>query len=190
MKDFINKINAHHDALSRLKDDLELQETLHDLIDKIVLALSKDNKLMICGNGGSAADAQHMAAEFIGRFAFDSRPLPALTLTSDTSTITCIANDYKFEDIFKRQIEGLGREGDIILGISTSGASENILRALEKARDMNITTAILTSTKANLEKLICNYAIKVEASNTATIQEMHLIIEHYICEQVELRLCG
>ena len=170
-----------------LSNDTTL-EKIEDVAQTIISAIKFGNKLLICGNGGSAADAQHMAGEFVCRFYKDREPLPAIALTTDTSVITAISNDYAYDQIFARQVKALGKKGDILFGISTSGASKNILEAFKVAREMGIKTILLTGKE---EKSIGPYSdiiIKTPSSDTPRIQEMHLLIEHIICELVETLL--
>ena len=190
MTDLRFNISQHQKALDELYDDINLMNIVDSVVDAIVHAFDSGNKLMIFGNGGSAADAQHLAAEFLGRFAFDSRPLPAITLTSDTSTLTCISNDYSFEEVFKRQIEGIGRKGDVAFGISTSGTSANVLAAFGAAKKIGINTVFLTSKRSRTDHKFVDFSIKIPSTSTATIQELHLIVEHYICGKVEKIMCG
>jgi D-sedoheptulose 7-phosphate isomerase len=146
-------------------------------------------KLLLCGNGGSAADCQHMAAEFVSRLSrqFDRRALPALALTTDTSFLTAFGNDYSFDGVFERQVEAFGASGDVLIAISTSGNSPNVLRAVEAARRKNIRTIALTGNSGGLSTL-ADLAIKVPSANTQYIQETHLAIEHVLCELVESTL--
>ena len=153
-------------------------------------AIKNGGKLMICGNGGSAADAQHMAAEFINRFLKERRPLPALALSTDTSNLTSIANDYSFEDIFSKQVEALGKKGDVLMGISTSGNSKNVIKAIEAANGMGITTVgLLGKNGGNITK-IADKSITIPSDSTPRIQEMHIFIIHTICQMVEDNVCG
>lgn len=143
---------------------------------------------MFCGNGGSAADSQHLAAEFTGRFIKDRRPLPGLALSTDTSALTCIGNDYHFNDIFLRQIQALGKEGDCLIGISTSGNSENILRAFIAAKELGIKTIGLLGRDGGKLACLSDIAIIVPSDVTARIQEAHILIGHTICGGVEQAL--
>jgi D-sedoheptulose 7-phosphate isomerase len=142
-------------------------------------------KILFCGNGGSAADSQHLAAELIGRYRHDRRPLPALALTVDTSALTAIANDYGFSEIFARQVQGLGQPGDLLVGISTSGNSANVLRALDVARSMAMHTIGLTGGDGGKMLPICDICIKVPSGRVNRIQEMHIAIGHILCGLVE-----
>ena len=155
------------------------------LAEKIATAFTNDRKLMICGNGGSAADAQHIAAEFVNRFVLERPPLPAIALTTDTSIITSIGNDYSFEEIFSKQVKAIGVEGDILLGISTSGDSPNVAMAVKDARKRGIYTAGLTGgTGGQLESLV-NLVLVVKSKATARIQETHIFAGHLICQMVD-----
>lgn len=189
MSDLHEILDEHIGLFCAIRGDESFLNCLKQVADVIAGVMEQHGKLMICGNGGSAADAQHMAAEFLGRFAFDSRPLPAITLTSDTSTLTCVSNDYSYDEIFARQVEGLGKSDDILLCISTSGTSPNILRALEVARHKNIASVLLTSERLPSDD-IADLIIKVPSENTARIQEMHIFIIHFLCGYVEKRICG
>jgi D-sedoheptulose 7-phosphate isomerase len=160
-------------------------------IDLIENAFKNGNKLMICGNGGSAADSQHMAAEFTSRLTkdFDRPSLPALALTTDTSFLTAFANDCGYDGIFARQIEGLGKNGDVLLGITTSGGSKNVLLAIEQCQKMGISVVALTG-QDGLRGASADSVIAVPSNDTQFVQESHLSIEHIICAQVEQRLYG
>jgi D-sedoheptulose 7-phosphate isomerase len=144
--------------------------------------------LLIAGNGGSAADAQHIAAEFVSRFNFDRPGLPALALTTDTSILTAVGNDYGYEQLFRRQIEANGIGGDVFLGISTSGNSPNILQALEAARLKGMTTFGLTGDTGGKMRELCDFCLCVPSSDTPRIQEAHILIGHTLCAMVELAL--
>ena len=148
-------------------------------------AFVSGNKLMLCGNGGSAADSQHIAAEMTGRFIKDRKPLPAIALTTDTSTLTCIANDYSFEHVFARQVSALGRPGDVLLAISTSGNSENVIKAMQAAKDLSIKTVALTGRDGGRIKSLADFSIVVPSLTTARIQEAHIFIGHIICGLIE-----
>ncbi len=183
-----NKIQEKINKLIMLQNDDRLIAIILKAADSIVHAVKTGKKLMICGNGGSAADAQHIAGEFLCRFYKDRNPMPAIALSTDTSVITAISNDYSYDDIFSRQVTALGKEGDVILGISTSGNSRNVLEAFKSAQKNKIQTILLTG---NIEREIWEYSnivINVPSPDTPTIQEMHLIIEHLICEIVEKKV--
>ena len=144
--------------------------------------------MLLCGNGGSAADAQHLAAELSGRFYYDRAPLPAEALHTNSSFTTAVANDYSFEDIYSRAVHASGRKGDILIGLSTSGNSENIIRALKTAREMGILTVGMTGETGGKMKPFCDYLINVPSDDTPRIQESHILIGHIICELVESSL--
>lgn len=182
-----------HIIESILADSLKVKEdftrknmsNLVLLAEKIASTFTNDRKLMICGNGGSAADAQHIAAEFVNRYQLERPPLPALALTTDTSVITSIGNDYSFDDIFSKQIKALGMGGDILLVISTSGASKNVLSAAKDARDQGIYTAgFIGCDGGKLAKLV-DLALVVKSDATPRIQEAHILAGHILCHLVD-----
>ena len=151
-------------------------------------ALRNGGKLMFCGNGGSAADSQHLASEFTGRFVNDRRPLAALALSTDSSALTCIANDYAFDQVFERQLRGLGRSGDVLVAISTSGRSANVQRAVQAAREGGIAVVGLLGRDGGTLKPLCDVALVVPSDTTARIQEAHIFIGHTLCAMVEQAL--
>jgi D-sedoheptulose 7-phosphate isomerase len=160
-------------------------------VEIVAAALGGGTKLLLFGNGGSAADAQHLAAELVGRFQNERQPLPAIALTTDTSALTAIANDYGYDEVFARQIRALGRTGDVALAISTSGRSPNVLRATEAARSMGMTTIALTGGDGGALTGLADVSLRVSAStHSARIQETHILIGHVLCELVERRLFG
>ena len=167
---------------------LNLSDDILSVCEVISKAYKNDKKLILFGNGGSAADAQHIAAELVGKFKKIRKPLPAIVLHGNTSSLTAISNDFGYEFSFERQIEAFVKEGDVVIGISTSGKSENVVRALLKAKMLGATTVALTGEKG----MKCNvdYEIKVPSNNTARIQEAHILIGHIICECVEKDLFG
>lgn len=166
-------------SLSSLGSDVERAATL------ISAALRGGRKLMLCGNGGSAADSQHIAAELSGRFVNDRRPLAAVALSTDTSTMTCIANDYTFDEVFSRQVMGLGLKGDCLLAISTSGNSRNVIRAAEVARAAGIQVIGLLGKGGGALRALCDVPIVVPSKTTARIQEAHIFVGHTLCALVE-----
>lgn len=151
-------------------------------------ALEQGKTIFWCGNGGSAAESSHLAVELIGRFKNNRRPLPSISLNSDTSAITCIANDFGYDEIFARQLEGLAKEGDVLVVLSTSGKSENILRALRKAKELGVTSIALLGKGGGAAANLANHAIIIESSETARIQEIHLLIGHTFCEFAEMEM--
>ena len=165
-------------------------ETLIDITLLLVDVIRRGDKVMLFGNGGSAADAQHIAAEFVNRYRIERRPLPALALTTDTSILTAIGNDYDFSDIFAKQIMALGRAGDAVIGISTSGRSENVNRGLRAAREIGVTTIGLGGAPDSEMKDHCDKYLSVYGAPTPRIQETHLIIGHTIVELVDMKLFG
>ncbi len=173
-----------------LKRGLQAQVgTLIEIADRLVQAFRKGNKVLLFGNGGSAADAQHIAGELAGKFYQDREPLPALALTTNTSSLTAIANDYGFETVFARQIQGLIKEGDIVIGISTSGASPNVIRGIEKAKQLGATTVAFTGAGGTL-KDIADYVLSIQSNDVPRIQEVHITAGHIICYLVEQALFG
>ena len=155
------------------------------LSEKIASTFLGDGKLLICGNGGSAADAQHMAAEFVNRFQLERPPLPAMALTTDSSVITSIGNDYSFEEVFSKQVKALGMEGDVLLAISTSGDSKNVLAAVEAARNQGLYTAALLGKDGGTLRKMVDMPLIVACDVTARIQEAHILAEHIICHMVD-----
>ncbi len=163
-------------------------ETLSQVVKVIVEAFKAGNKLLLFGNGGSAADAQHLAAEFINRYLIERPPLPALALTTDTSVLTSISNDYSFPEVFVKQIKALGKAGDVAIGISTSGTSPNVIKGLKTAKEMGLKTIALVGGDGGELAKIADWALIVESASTPRIQEVHITIGHIICEMVDLML--
>jgi D-sedoheptulose 7-phosphate isomerase len=168
-----------------LLGNADIVSTIAEVSAALIDTLDKGNKLLLFGNGGSAADAQHIAAEFVGRFGFDRPALPALALSVNTSCVTAIGNDYGFDLVFSRQIEALARPGDLAFGISTSGNSENVLQGLSVARKIGLTTVALAGCTGGKLKAAVDYCICVPATETPRIQECHILIGHIISELVE-----
>ena len=162
-----------------------LRGPVAELVQVCVAALREGKKLLFFGNGGSAADAQHIAAELTGRFRKDRSPLPGIALTTDTSAITAIGNDFGFEYLFSRQVEALGRPGDVAIGISTSGNSENVIRALRSARDAGLVAAGLTGGSGGRMRDVARPLVIVPSSVTSRIQEMHILMGHLLCSCIE-----
>ena len=169
-----------------------LAQTCQPDIEKAALAIAaalrSGGKVLACGNGGSAADAQHLVGEFIGRFLFNRPSLPAITLSADTSVLTALANDYGFETVFARQIESLGNPGDVLVAFSTSGKSPNVLRAIEAARRRKLKTIVLAGPDSNPVLETCDVCIHIPAPSTPRIQEMHTAVLHAICQRVETEM--
>lgn len=172
----------------KLSEDVENINKIAQVIDLLVDAFENGNKVLFCGNGGSAADAQHLAAEFSGRFYKDRKALPSEALHCNTSFLTAVANDYGYEKIYSRIVQGVGKSGDVLIGISTSGNSENIINAFSTAKEIGITTISLTGKHGGKMKLLSNVNINVDSDDTPRIQESHILIGHIICELVEERL--
>ena len=159
--------------------------TAQTIAAAVVAALRSGNKLLIAGNGGSAADAQHIAAEIVGRYKQDRPAWAAIALTTDTSALTAIANDYGFEQVFARQVEGLGQRGDVLLALSTSGRSPNILTALRTARTRGLVTIGFTGSKGEALGALCDYLLVSPGDDTAIVQKIHLAVAHGICDEIE-----
>ena len=153
--------------------------------EKIALALTSDRKLLLCGNGGSAADAQHIAAEFINRYELERPPLPAIALTTDTSILTSVGNDYSFNEVFSKQVKALGVEGDVLLAISTSGNSMNVVEAVKAAKSLGIFTVGLTGGEGGQLASLVDLSLVVKSRVTGRIQETHILLGHIICELVD-----
>ncbi len=188
----LNKIEKIIEDSINLKkityDDKALLDLIELSADSIIDAIKKDRKILIAGNGGSAADSQHMAAEFVSKFYHDRNAMPAIALTTDTSILTSISNDYDYSNIFARQIEAIGREGDIFIPITTSGNSENLIKAAQISSKMGIKVIGLTGNNGGKLRQFCNILLNINDTDTPRIQECHLMIEHIICELVEKEL--
>ena len=172
-------------ALTAFQADAAYRQTMTMMSETIVTALRAGKKLLIAGNGGSAGDAQHIAGEFISRLMYDRAPLAAIALTVDTSVITATGNDYGYEYIFERQVLGLGQEGDVFLGISTSGKSPNVLRAFDAARDRGLVSIGFSGADGGPMRERCTYLLEVPSGKTAIIQQIHIVAAHIVCALVE-----
>ncbi len=179
-----DKVTEHCESIRALENQ---NKSIEKIIRIIVKKLKIGGKLLLCGNGGSAADAQHLAAEFLIRLrpSINRIPIPAMTLAMDTSTLTACGNDFKFKDIFSRPFEALSKKNDVLIVISTSGNSSNIIDVLSKANKKNLTTIGFLGNKGGKAKSLCDYKIIVDSLNTAIIQETHIFMGHYIFEKVE-----
>ena len=185
MADFVHdQVAAAIGSLKQFAEDGAALRQIAEMGSVCAERLGAGNKILIAGNGGSAADSQHIAAEFVGRLALERRPLPAIALTTDTSILTAIGNDYGFESVFERQIRALGVQGDVFVGISTSGRSANILRAFSAAREKGIITMGLTGAGSDLISL-CDHLVRVPSKDTQRIQEIHTLIGHIVCAIAE-----
>jgi D-sedoheptulose 7-phosphate isomerase len=176
------------EALERAGLDADLLAVARNIAEAIAEALRGGNKLLISGNGGSAADAQHIAAEIVGRYKKDRPAYAAIALTTDTSALTAIGNDYGFEQVFARQIEGLGRRGDVLLALSTSGRSPNILAGLTTARQHGLVTVGFTGAKGASLGALCDHLLVAPSDDTAVIQQIHMAFAHGICDVIEQAL--
>jgi D-sedoheptulose 7-phosphate isomerase len=189
MQESIYKIiKESSDNFNNISNDKNITLEIEKIIDLIVNAFLNDNKLLLCGNGGSASDAQHIAAELSGRFLKERKPLYAEALNVNTSFLTAVANDYGFEKTYARMIEASGKRGDILLALSTSGNSPNVLLAIQKANELGMKTIGLTGIDGGEMNGICNILIKIPSSNTARIQEAHILTGHIICQLVEEKM--
>ena len=173
------------EALERASGDAGLLEVARKIAEVIASALRGGGKLLVAGNGGSAADAQHISAEIVGRYKKDRPAYAAIALTTDTSALTAISNDYGFEQLFARQVEGLGRRGDVLLALSTSGRSANILAALRTARERGLVTIGFTGAKGEALGALCDHLLVVPSDDTPIVQQIHLAIAHGICDEIE-----
>ena len=178
------------EALERAAADPSMRAVICDIAKTIAGSLRAGGKLLIAGNGGSAADAQHIAGEFLSRLNFDRNPLPALALTADTSVLTAVGNDYGFEKVFERQVRGLGRPGDVLIAISTSGRSANVLAALKAARERKIVTVGFTGNRDAPINGLCDQRLAAPSGETPIIQQIHMVAAHAICGLVERELFG
>ncbi|MCX6061853.1 MAG: D-sedoheptulose 7-phosphate isomerase [Campylobacterales bacterium] len=191
MKNYVIKQIADSAATKQaiLESDA-LLETIVTVAKACVEVYRQGKKTMLAGNGGSAADAQHIAAELVGRYGFDRPSIPSLALTTDTSNLTAIGNDYGYDKVFSRQLEGMGQEGDLFIGISTSGNSQNIINAFESAKDKGVTTVALVGRDGGKMAQMADYAIIIPSNATPRIQESHILIGHILCDIIEKELFG
>ena len=181
----IESILREHEAAFKASFGVENVKLLEKISEQIAEAFRRGNKLLLCGNGGSAADAQHIAAEFIGRFKKERKSLPAIALTTDSSVLTALANDYSYETVFSRQVEGLGEKGDILVAISTSGTSKNIVEAVKRAKDLGLITIGFTGKSGGDLKKLCDFNFSAGSLKTPHVQEMHITALHAVSEAVE-----
>lgn len=183
-----NCITASIDVKQQLLADEKIIDIVAACVAVITAAFNNGNKVLFCGNGGSAADAQHLAAEFSGRFYIDRDALPAEALHCNTSYLTAVANDYSYHDIYARLIKGIGKEGDVLIGLSTSGNSKNIVKAFEVARQKSMITIGLTGSTGGEMKALCDYLLNIPSTDTPRIQECHMLLGHTICQLVEEKI--
>lgn len=185
-----NQVKKSIDVKQKLLDSQELMDLTQEVALKCVEVYKNGNKTLIAGNGGSAADAQHIAGEFVSRFYFDRPGLASIALTTDTSIITAIGNDYGYEKLFSRQVQANGVKGDMFIGISTSGNSANVIEALKECKEKGIITVGLTGEKGGKMAEMCDFCIKVPSNETPRVQEAHILIGHIICAVVEEAIFG
>jgi D-sedoheptulose 7-phosphate isomerase len=186
MKSRINIcIKSSVDNYTRVLNDKNLQANIEKIVEFSVKAFKDDKKILFCGNGGSASDAQHIAAELSGRFYTNRPPLYAEALHVNSSYMTAVANDFGYDETYARMLEACGREGDILVGISTSGNSLNVVKALKKANELGLTTVGFTGSKGGEMNSICDIMIKVPSDDTPRIQEVHILVGHIICQLIE-----
>ncbi|MEA1920897.1 MAG: D-sedoheptulose 7-phosphate isomerase [Campylobacterota bacterium] len=189
-----NYIKGQIAASAATKEKILADEALLKIIEDVALACvnvyKNSKKTLLAGNGGSAADAQHIAAELVGRYGFDRPSIPSLALTTDTSNLTAIGNDYGYDKVFSRQVEGMAQEGDLFIGISTSGNSQNVINAFESAKAKGATTVAMVGRDGGKMAQIADYAIIVPSNDTPRIQESHILIGHIICDVIEKEMFG
>lgn len=178
-------ISSSIDVKTKILTNEDLLKTIHEVISLIIKTFDAGGKLLFCGNGGSAADAQHLAAEFSGRFYKDRKPLPAEALHCNTSYLTAVANDYGYDEVYSRAVSASGRPGDVLVALSTSGNSVNITKALQTANEIGMITVGFTGEGGGKMKGLCQYLVNVPGNDTPRIQEAHIMIGHIICELVE-----
>src|SRR6185369_14660591 len=183
-----NIIKASIDVKKQILENTVLLGTVEKIVDTIVNTFKTGKRVYFCGNGGSAADAQHLAAEFSGRFYTDRKALPAEALHCNTSYLTAVANDYSFDVVYSRMIDGIGQAGDILVGLSTSGNSGNIIKAFETAKEKKIITVGFTGLSGGLMKSLSDYLINIPSTDTPRIQESHIMVGHIVCQLVEEKM--
>jgi D-sedoheptulose 7-phosphate isomerase len=172
-----------------LLDDDSLAEALDGVVEAIVSSLRDGGKVLLCGNGGSAADAQHLAAELVGRFCLERQPFPAIALADNIAAVTAVSNDYAYEDVFARAVNALGNPGDVLIGLSTSGSSANVIEALTAARERDLVTVAFVGRPGSPIEQLSEHVLSVTAPSTARIQEAHMLLGHTLFELVERELC-
>ncbi len=179
IKDYLDKASKNFIALKNQSENIEMATNV------VIKSLQAGKKIIFCGNGGSAGDSQHLAAELMGRYKVDRKPMPAIALTVDTSAITAIGNDYGYENVFSRQLKGIGNKGDVLIAISTSGKSKNVINAIHEAKEMGIYVISFTGIDDSEMKSLSNNTISAQSNETNHIQEMHIAIGQLICGIVE-----
>ena len=186
----VSIITSSIDVKNQILKDVNLQKTIQSVIEVVTTAFQNGKKVLFCGNGGSAADAQHLAAEFSGRFYKDRKALPSEALHCNSSYLTAVANDYSYDVIYSRLVEGICVEGDVLIGLSTSGNSKNILNAFVAAKELKVTTIGFTGESGGKMRAVSDFIINVPSNDTPRIQESHIMIGHIICELVEEKIFG
>lgn len=184
----IKRLRESGDMKNKIAEDPELMGVIIKIAEIIVEAYRNGKKVILFGNGGSAADAQHITAELVGKYYLDRDPLPAVALTTNTSSLTAIGNDYSFDIVFARQLKALGKKGDVVIGISTSGNSENVIQAFKVAREMGLITVGFTGKSGGKLRSVADHCLCIPSNDTPRIQEGHITIGHIICEIVEREL--
>lgn len=184
----INLINESVRTFTNISKDQHQVVLIENITNTILNAFKSDNKLLLCGNGGSAADAQHIAAELSGRFEIDRKPLNAEALHVNSSFVTAVANDYGYEEVYSRMVEAIGKNGDILLALSTSGNSKNVIRAIEKANSLGLITIGFSGNDGGAMQNLCKYNLIIPSDNTARIQEAHILVGHIICKLIEQKM--
>jgi len=186
MSDLIkNILQESCDVKQKVINDDRLLKIIQDVTTACIYALKNGNKLLFAGNGGSASDSQHIAAELVGRFEKDRNALPALALTTNSSQLTAISNDYGYDNVFQRQVQALAKSGDVFFGLSTSGNSKNVVNAVEQCKQLNVISVAMTGESGGKLQALSDYCINVPSGNTARIQEVHITIGHIICLAIE-----
>ena len=187
-KSIINLINESVRTFTNISKDQDQVVLIENITNTILNAFKSNNKLLLCGNGGSAADAQHIAAELSGRFEIDRKPLNAEALHVNSSFVTAVANDYGYEEVYSRMVEAIGKNGDILLALSTSGNSKNIIRAIDKANSLGLITIGFSGNDGGAMQNLCKYNLIIPSDNTARIQEAHILVGHIICKLIEQKM--
>jgi D-sedoheptulose 7-phosphate isomerase len=185
-----DQIAASAATKTKILEDEALLKTIENVAKACVNVYKNSKKTLLAGNGGSAADAQHIAAELVGRYGFDRPSIPSLALTTDTSNLTAIGNDYGYDKVFSRQLEGMAQEGDLFIGISTSGNSQNVINAFESAKAKGVTTVAMVGRDGGAMAKMADYAIIVPSHDTPRIQESHILIGHILCDIIEKEMFG
>lgn len=185
-----NILNESIQIRTSLQSDLETQQNFARIVDVVERCFRAGGKLLLCGNGGSAGDAQHIAAELSGRFIIDREPLFAEALHVNGSYLTAVANDYGYDEVYARMVRAMGREGDVLIGLSTSGNSANVVKAMDAARERNMTAIAFLGEKHGAIGPLAHHVLRIPSNNTARIQEMHITFGHMLCQEIEERIFG